>query len=189
MPKRFFSFTGGSYFHIYNRGINSSTVFFQPANYIYFLQKFKKYILPEAIMVAYCLMPTHYHLLVRIRDHNSSFEFSKAMQQLADSYTKAVNILNLRTGPLFEGQFKAKKIETGEQLRMAVFYIHSNPLKDGLVTKLEDWPYSNYPEWIGQRNGTLVDREYLENNFRTGLEYMDCLMEYVNESSWKGSFD
>jgi putative transposase len=189
MPRRSISFTGSSYYHIYNRGINSSSVFFQSSNYIFFLQKIKRYILPEAIVVAYCLMPTHYHLLVRIKDHNSSFEFSKAMQQLVDSYTKSVNKSNHRTGPLFEGQFKAKIIESGEHLRMAVLYIHSNPVKDGLVSTLEDWPYSNYLEWIGLRNGTLVDREYLEYNFRTGMEYKDCLMEYITECSWKGMFE
>jgi putative transposase len=66
MPRRKTPFISGLYYHIYNRGNNRQSIFFRTENYLYFLGRVKKYIVPLAKVVAYCLMPTHYHLLVRL---------------------------------------------------------------------------------------------------------------------------
>ncbi len=55
-------------------------------------------------------------------------------------------------------------------LRLCV-YIHLNPVKAGLVEKPEDWTFSNYLEWVGRRGGTLVDREFVREHSRDGVEY------------------
>ena len=68
MPRRIIPFVPECYYHIYNRGNNRQTVFFEPDNYLYFLRGVKKYLLPVVDMIAYCLMPTHYHLLARPKD-------------------------------------------------------------------------------------------------------------------------
>ena len=58
-------------------------------------------------------------------------------------------------------------------------YLHANPVKDGLVVAPEDWIYSNYLEWLGQRDGTLVDREFIKENFGLPVEYQTLVMEYI----------
>ncbi|MDO9128229.1 MAG: hypothetical protein Q7U34_00030 [Anaerolineales bacterium] len=58
-------------------------------------------------------------------------------------------------------------------------YIHANPVKDGLVADPEDWPYSNYLEWMGLRDGTLVDREFISEHFGAPAEYQSLVMEYL----------
>ena len=56
---------------------------------------------------------------------------------------------------------------------------HSNPVKDGLVALPEDWEPSNYLEWMGLREGTLVDRAFIQDNFGTAEEYKTLVMEYI----------
>ena len=125
MPRRITPFVPDIYYHFYNRGNNRQTVFFESDNYLYFLGGVKKYLVPVAHVVAYCLMPTHYHILVRIKSQTSevfktsevsgkevSAQVSRAMQKFLISYTKAINKRFSRVGSLFQGQFQAKPIQT-----------------------------------------------------------------------------
>ncbi len=153
MPRRVIPLMPGVIYHIYNRGHNRSNIFFSESNYIFFLRRLRQYILPEAKIIAYVLMPNHYHLLVEILAVN----FSHAMQNFAISYTKAINQRFSRTGSVFQGAFKSKPVEKNEVLLHLSKYIHLNPLKANLVKQLEDWPFSSYPEYIGTRDGRLPD--------------------------------
>ena len=74
---------------------------------------------------------------------------------------------------------RAKAIQTKSHLLHLCRYIHGNPVKDGLVADPAEWPYSNYLEWIGERKGTLVDREFIENQFDNAEEYKKFLYEYL----------
>jgi hypothetical protein len=101
------------------------------------------------------------------------------MQKFMISYTKAINKRFSRVGALFQGQFQAKPIQTYSHLLNLCVYIHGNPVKDGLVALPEGWIYSNYLEWLGQRDGTLVDREFIQENFGSPAEYQELVMQYV----------
>jgi putative transposase len=169
MPRRLIPFVSEGYYHIYNRGNNRGAIFFEQENYFYFLQGVKKYLLPAADVIAYCLMPTHYHLMVR------------AMQKLLISYTKAINKRFERVGALFQGAFQAKPITSSSHLLHLCRYIHANPVKDGLVTDPSDWPYSNYLEWIGERDGTLIDRNFIQTQFPNPIDYKDFVLDYVRK--------
>ena len=192
MPRRQTPFVPGLYYPIYNRGNNRQSIFFQPENYLYFLRNVKKYIVPLAKVPVYCLMPTHYHMVLRSEQASEFLEnseaynsevynakISNAMMRLSVSYTKAINKRFSRVGSLFQGQFQAKPIETYSHLLNLCVYIHANPVKDGLVALPEDWIYSNYLEWLGQRKGTLVDREFIQENFGSPAEYQTLVMEYI----------
>ena len=186
MPRRTISFVPDIYYHFYNRGNNRQAVFFEADNYLYFLSGVKKYLVPFVNIVAYCLMPTHYHILVRIKQTSEVFKTSEvsrqvslAMQKFLISYTKAINKRFSRVGALFQGQFQAKPIQTYSHLLNLCVYIHANPVKDGLVTLPEDWIYSNYLEWLGQRDGTLVDWEFVQEHFGSPAEYQELVMQYI----------
>jgi hypothetical protein len=134
-------------------------------------------------------MTTHYHILVRVKHQTSealkaskvsvSKQVSFAMQKFLISYTKAINLGFSRVGALFQGQFQAKPVQTESHLRHLCIYIHANPVKDGLVTLPEDWIYSNYLEWLGQRDGTLVDREFIQEHFGSSAAYQELVMHFV----------
>jgi hypothetical protein len=104
---------------------------------------------------------------------------SLAMQKFGISYTKAINKRFERVGALFQGQFKGKPIEHSSHLLNLCLYIHANPVKDGLVFLPEDWEFSNYLEWMNLREGTLVNRDFIRENFGTPEEYKALLMEYI----------
>jgi hypothetical protein len=72
---------------------------------------------------------------------------------------------------LFEDNYKVKPIVKSTHLLHLCRYIHGNPVKDGLVTDPANWPYSNYLEWIGERNGKLYDPEFIQVNFGSPEEY------------------
>ena len=198
MPRRDVPFLPNQYYHFYNRGNNRQTVFFEAENYIYFLKGVKQYLLGTVEVIAYCLMPTHYHLLVRVvAKHQTSEVFktsevldssevlrtseilSNAMMRLGVSYTKAINKRFERTGALFQGQFQGKPVTTYSHLLTLCAYIHANPVKDGLAASPEMWDFSNYLEWLGLRNGTLVNREFIAENFGTGEEYKKFVADYL----------
>jgi putative transposase len=100
-------------------------------------------------------------------------------QFVFNSYTKAYNKKYQTSGTLFEGRFHAKAIQNKNHLLHLCRYIHGNPVKDGLVADPADWPYSNYLEWIGKRDGKLIDRDFIENQFGNAEEYKIFLFEYL----------
>src|SRR5512139_3564361 len=111
-----------------------------------------------AEIIAFCLMPNHYHFLLR---QETGEPLSRFMQIVFNSYVQALNLQQERTGTLFEGRFKHKRVDQTEYLVVLCRYIHRNPVKAGLVAKPEDWAYSNYREWIGMRNNGLVNNEFI----------------------------
>ena len=94
--------------------------------------------------------------------------FPKALGVFSNSYTKAFNIEQDRSGPLFESRYKAKSIEKDDYILALSRYIHLNPVKANLVKKPEDWPWSSYPEILGQRSGNLPQKCFLLNYFSGG---------------------
>ena len=196
MPRRQIRFVPELHYHIYNRGNNRERIFFEPDNYLFFLKKIKEYLVPVADVLVYCLMPTHYHIVGRVKPmatktseilkisevsetSDVSADVSNAMMKLSVSYTKAINKRFQRAGVLFQGQFQAKPILTSSYLLNLCRYIHGNPVKDGLVADISQWQYSNYLEWIGERDGKLVDKAFVQDNFDSPDEYRNFVLEYL----------
>lgn len=177
MPSRKVEFVQGQYYHIYNRGVGRQAVFLEDENYVFALQRIKKYANAfDIAIVAYCLMPNHYHFLVR---QDGPRPAGLLPQRVFNSYTKAFNKRYERTGTLFEGRFKAIHVDKDEYLLHLCRYIHANPVKHGLVLELEEWPYSNYHEWIEVRAGTLVDRVFVQERFPEPQAYVQFVLNYI----------
>jgi REP element-mobilizing transposase RayT len=129
------------FYHIYNRGINSQKIFFEERNYDFFLSKVIDYIFPLCDVVSFCLMPTHYHLLIRTMGENtndSSAILSRKIGTLQSSYTQAINKQENRTGSLFQQRAKAKRLDIKDTPFICFHYIHQNPVKGELCERMED---------------------------------------------------
>lgn len=166
----------GKFYHIYNRGINSCNLFYDSENYEYFLHLYDKYISPVAETFAWVLMKNHFHFLIRIkREDEITFpenlrgfknleglvRINKQFSNLFNAYTKAINKRFHRTGSLFEHPFKRIKIETNDQLRYLVYYIHHNPIHHGFCDHYLDYPWSSYFTMVSPKQTKLIRSEVL----------------------------
>lgn len=180
MPYRRIDFTKGRYYHIFNRGIDRQPIFREAENYLFALRKVKKYAHSLNIaIVAYCLMPNHYHLLVR---QDSKKPAGRLPQLVFNSYTKAFNRRYRRSGTLFEGRYRAIHVDEDHYLIHLCRYIHANPVTGGLVSTPDAWPYSNFREWIGARDGTLIDEKFVGEFFASPEEYCDFVCQYLENN-------
>jgi REP element-mobilizing transposase RayT len=172
-------------YHIYNRGNNQQNIFFKPDNYLFFLTKVRRYIIPYCDILAYCLMPNHFHFLIRSDERTIATKsvadkdknvLSEGIRHLLSSYTQAINKQNNSTGSLFQQNTKAKSIVKGSRNydQICLHYIHQNPLKANLAKKMEEWEFSSFLDYCGKRNGTLCNKELavkiLDINLKTFYE-------------------
>ncbi len=136
------------YFHIYNRGNNRENIFLEERNYEYFLRLYQKYISPAAHTLAFCLLPNHFHFLVRFKGEAEvpdNKPISRRFANLFIAYSKAINNTYGRRGSLFEKHLKRKLITNERYFRTLVVYIHRNPQTHGLTSDFRAWPYSSFP--------------------------------------------
>ena len=168
MPRRRVEFRTGEYYHLYNRGHNRQKIFLERDNYLFFLTRLRDHLADEVCdIIAYCLMPNHYHLLVRL----NSDDLSQALKTFGISYTKAINKRCGRVGPLYQGPFRAVHVDREDYLLHLSRYIHLNPVSARLVGLAEDWEFSSYPEYVHARNGSLPKPAVILSQFPSSDGY------------------
>lgn len=143
-------------------------------------------------MLAYCLMPNHFHLLVRVKiiegisEPDTSKLVIKAMRDFMISYAKAINKKYHRSGALFQPKFKRKEIDSDFYFSWLVQYIHMNPVKAALCGEPGDWKYSSYNAVISKRP-TKIHVEKIIQWFGNLEEFIRVHKErVVDEASFKG---
>lgn len=154
-------------YHIYNRGNNRQTIFFNDDNYLFFIKKLRTHIIPYCDLLSYCLMPNHFHLMVKTPENFEEKKFYNNYKIMLSSYTRAINKSNNAVGSLFQQNSKTKNIsEICQSVKtnsvnypqVCFHYIHQNPIKAKLVSKMEDWQYSSFKDYAGLRKGTLCNQ-------------------------------
>ena len=179
MPYRKIKFRSGQTYHLYNRGVNRQPIFFCAENWGYFIKQLRHYFQPDLIdILAYCLMPTHYHLMVILKIDDLG---ARVMQPFSVSYTKAINRQQERVGPLFQGPFRAAWVDKDSYLLHLSRYIHMNPVTTGLVAQPEDWAFSSYRDYIGLRDGTLPVPDVVLSRFPSRQAYREFVESYREE--------
>jgi len=136
------NFEPGNLYHIYNQGNNRQKIFFSRDNYLFFLKKIKTHILPHADIVAWCLMPNHFHLMIYVKDTEADSggatlsrtptnaptnnELNKSIGILLASYTRAINKQENSTGSVFRKETKAECLTNINGITPAFFGSHIN---------------------------------------------------------------
>ncbi|MEK7558696.1 MAG: transposase [Patescibacteria group bacterium] len=207
MPRRLLPLVEGQVYHVFNRGIDHRPTFddklelkralasidyyrfvSQPLKFSKFLKlsgaernklevKFKTG--PKLIdILSFCLMPNHFHFLLR---QVSDKGISKFLSNFQNSYTRYFNTKNERIGHLFLGQFKAVLIETDEQLLHVSRYIHLNPITSYIVkdfNSLLKYPWSSLPEYIKEES--FCETDTILSFFKKREDYTDFLKDQVD---------
>ncbi len=149
-------FVTGEFYHVFNRA-NSQTdkLFFQERNYVYFLEKWEEYLGVLLEVWAYCLMPNHFHFLVRVKIGDNR-EIKEQMRRFAICFAQAINKQEKRRGSLFQEHPKGVLIQTEAHLLWLMYYIHNNPVHHGLTRTSEQWKYSSLKALSGTMKTKLV---------------------------------
>ena len=196
-------------YHIFNHANGFENIFIEDENYRFFLEKYQQYILPIAETYAYCLLPNHFHLVVRIRrkevieevyrnfkstnfstvpnfgkvevtDNMIEYYISKQFANLFSCYTQSFNKVNKRRGSLFLKNFRREPIENKAYFLNAVIYTHRNPVHHAFCDRYTDWSYTSFCE-IKERNSQMIEVEKLLRMFGDRDSFIDLHEQSANK--------
>lgn len=152
MPLRRIVFAPKKFYHVFARGNRKQNIFFEERDYTRFLEKIEEYRKKYAIdLVAFCLVPNHFHLLIR---QNSKTPVSKFVGILLSSHSHYMSLKHsLPPGQLFQGRFGVTAIESEASLLQVSRYIHLNSIKERLLDM----------DFTLQKSRALRDKEILKS--------------------------
>jgi REP element-mobilizing transposase RayT len=195
-------FDTGNLYHIFNQGNNRNQVYIDYEDYYYFLRLIRKDLLPVSELLAYSLMPNHFHLMICTDERCKTMKrqggifidpVTNGIRKILSRYARSVNDKYGFSGSVFRQKTKAKCLSEMQNKAVDPYYkqdyyfncfnyIHQNPLKAGLVDSLEDWQFSSYLDYAGLRNGTLCNKElaslycsYKKDSFIQICSDLSCL--------------
>lgn len=149
----------GRYYHVYNRTNNQEVAFKCEENYRYFLEKVVKYLSPCLDICAYCLMPTHFHFVVNVKDDFTPNQIEEMFRCLLMSYTKAINKKYERNGSLWQPKFRRTWLQTTPYIMEKICYVHHNPIHHAYTANYGEWRYSSFNALFLKQTPTNIARE------------------------------
>jgi len=174
-------------YHVWTHANGNENLFRENDNYRYFLKKYLLHVHPVVDTFAYCLMPNHLHLMVRIKSEGQILEFLKLrdsspkptlqgfetlggfsnvislqFSHLFNSYTQSYNKYFHRRGSLFIPNFKRKKIDSESYYGTCIAYIHNNPVHHSFVRKPDEWPHSSWHSYVSPKKTNVCKKEGID---------------------------
>ena len=175
-----------AYYHIYNRGVEKRTIFLDYSDYRVFLNLLKRYLDIEPTkdrsgrdyewlhdrleLLAYCLQPNHYHLLIYVHDDKA---MTRLFRGVNTAYSGYFNKKYKRVGPLFQDRFKAVQVTSDAYLLHISRYIHLNP------RDWQRWQYSSLPYYLNRKTAGWVQPKRILDLFNG--DYLDFVSDYEEQ--------
>lgn len=212
MPGRVDVFENTCIYHVFNRTIDKKRIFLSSSFIQYFLEsiyfyrstfynrsfsnfRYTSFSKREELVkmlddknyfqidiLSYCIMPTHYHLLLSQCKEKGIQHF---MMTLINSFTRYYNLKQNRIGPIFLPRFQSRRIITEEQLIHVSRYQHLNPYSSGLISslqQLEHYPWSSYQNYISQKESKIVNTQqildYFQNDKKKYQKFVEDQADY-----------
>ncbi|MGB6063722.1 MAG: transposase [Desulfomonilaceae bacterium] len=136
-----------AWYHVMNTGRRREVIFPEPEDFQRFVELSQEgSTMWNVRIAAFCLMPNHYHLLVQTPDAN----LSRFTRHVDGVYTQRFNRSHKSDGALFRGRYKAILVEADTYLSDLVRYIHRNPLRAGLVSRLDRYPWKSHTAYLSR---------------------------------------
>lgn len=174
-----------SYYHIYGRGHNKNDIFRHKNDYAVFLNLFKRYLSnsptqdkkgreypwlqPEIDLIAFCLLPNHFHALIYQRKSDA---ITKLFKSVITTYGMYFNKKYKLVGPVFQSRFKASMINRDDYLMHISRYIHLNP------KNYKNWAFSSLPFYLGRQNAEWLKPGEVLELFDGQTEYKKFVEDY-----------
>jgi putative transposase len=176
-------------YHVYNRTNNLEKLFLSDENRLFFLKKYKEHLSAYLDTYCWCLLPNHFHLLVRVKPHKTitatikgkefnerSLTEKKFLEQQCtlseltehgfkrffQSYSLAFNKRHQRKGNLFYKPFKRVEVNKETHFTQAIVYIHANPVKHGLIKDFTLYEWSSWQSLLSNGETQLLRNEVLD---------------------------
>lgn len=174
MKKNYFAkIVEGKYYHVYNKAVNQNLLFINDEDYRIFMYKCFSKLEDFFDFYAYCLMPNHFHLLIRAKKidfekykikqpENLYVFYSQKLSNFYNSYSKTHNIKYERKGALFQRPYKSIEVKDEFYLNKLVTYIHRNPIHHNISNDISDWRFSSYHDLISKTYSRLKRDEVLD---------------------------
>ncbi len=173
----------GEFFHIYNRGNAKEDVFVDENDFQFFLLRLRQNLVPSADvhrhfrplppesfdLIAYCLMPNHFHLLLK---QNKDISTGKLLGKVCTSYGMYFNKKYKRVGHIFQDQFKQINIDSNKYLTWLSAYIHNNPVVAGLVQNPTHWRWSSYSKFTHPVLDDFISSDVILEQFSKVQDYI-----------------
>src|SRR3989344_1772907 len=178
------NFQENSFYHVFNQGVEKRPIFLDKTDYTAFLYYLTVYLLPiekpaqmypdtpvrlygknltdEVRLIAYCLMPNHFHLLLK---QETADGVSRLLKQLTNAYTFYFNQKYSRVGALMQGPFRAAPVAEDKLFIHLVRFIHLNPLISGLTGNLASYRWSSYNGYLGNQTDLPVEKDKILASF------------------------
>lgn len=191
------NFTEENIYHIYNKGLEDKVIFQDSQEYEIFLYYIYIYTKPlervlekypnlpfrlrynniaqDIDIIAYTLLPTHFHLLVRQHTRDG---ISRLLKQLTNAYTYYYNRKNKRSGPLMQGRYKAVSVDIDKQLKHLLRHLDREPQETGTTEDFRTYPYSSYKEYIEEDEGRITKPRLIKSFLGSPQSYT----HYMNDS-------
>ena len=186
---------GDRYYHLFNRGNSNLKLFYTDANYLYFLQLYDQYLKDYCETLAYCLIPNHFHLVIKTKAEIQIVEkgtdttitnidligkhVSGQLRKLFIAYAQAIKKQENINGNLFSKPFKRLMVEDDEYLKYVIFYVHHNPVKHGISDDFQNFIYSSYKALLSSKP-TKLDRKCVLELFGSQEEFIQY-HQYLHE--------
>ncbi len=214
-------FVNDYFYHIYNRGTEKRNILLNEVDYFRFIHDLYEFNNVKATLnlardivrgstsnnisnnkkprellveiIAFCLMPNHFHLILRQLKEKG---ITKFMQKLGTGYTMYFNQKNKRTGALFQGRFKAILVDKDNYFLPLVNYVHLNPVEliepnwkeEGIRNRkkvnefLEDYRWSSYPDYVGIKNfPSVINKEFFTSYFKNEENYKNFVNQWLTK--------
>ena len=171
----------GYTYHIFSRATGNEKLFKEEKNYSFFLTKFIQHIMPVADVYAFCLLPNHFHFLIKIKSAEDIKNYyllvkkekkftedilpdfiMERFSNLLNSYTKSFNKIYNRKGSLFIDYLKRTGVTTDAQFGATIFYIHKNPVHHGYCSSIGEWKWSSYKSLLSTQYTNLLRNEVID---------------------------
>ncbi len=192
-PKKYYPpLLPGRFFHVFNRGNNGDNLFYQERNYSYFLRKYLEYLSPVLDTYCYCLLPNHFHILVKVkeeavvienkrdaipaggtgkrdgvpnqagREKEAALWVSERFRRFFLGYSQAIKKQEGRTSSLFQKNFRRIEVDSYNYLTNLVPYIHTNAQLHGLCSDFREYEFSSYNIFSHMLESPIQRDEVLE---------------------------
>jgi putative transposase len=182
-------FQEGNIYHIFNQGNRGINIFYQERNYFHFLKKYDEYLSDFIETYAYCLLPNHFHLLMKIKSQkdfpllkhteNKSVDeiISEQFRRFFMAYAKAINVQEKLTGSLFRKRFERKWIDSDVYFTQMIGYVHCQLSHHGFSIKDQDYDWSSYKRILTDTPSKLQKQAVLDW-FGTKEKYIEFHKNY-----------